>query len=50
MLVQLVEVEYDCQCGTVHRYTEGGVYDYHQDLMIGNKRWIYKEVEIVSQS
>ena len=48
--VQLVEAEYDCQCGETHRYTEGQEYDCHQDLMIGNKRWICKEVEAVSQS
>ncbi len=46
MLLQLVHCEYDCGlCGTVHRYTEGVTYDLHRDLMTGNRRWVYVEVE-----
>ena len=49
MLVRLVECEYDCGlCGTVHRYTEGIVYDLHRDLMTGNRRWSYVEVEEIT--
>lgn len=42
--VQLVECEFDCgMCGEVHRYTEGTLFDLHQDLRTGNKRWIYAD-------
>ena len=33
-----------------HRYSESEVYDYHQDRMVGNKRWIYVEVEVTEQA
>jgi hypothetical protein len=45
--VQLQNAEYDCgQCQTTHSYSDGPPYDEHQDLMVGNKRWIYEEVTV----
>jgi hypothetical protein len=45
MLLQLIAREYDCRCGTVHRYHEGILFELHGDWRLGNDRWIYAEVE-----
>ena len=44
MLLQLIAREYDCRCGTVHRYHEGILFELHGDWRLGNDRWIYAEI------
>jgi hypothetical protein len=43
--VTLTECEYDCEaCQSVHRYSDGEVFEIHADLRMGEKRWIYEAV------
>lgn len=45
--LQVANAVYDCAaCGMVHTYHDGEIYELHQDLMIGVKRWVYQRVTI----
>jgi hypothetical protein len=49
MITEFVKVkdsEYDCaHCGAVHRYSDGTIYQLHQDLASTARRWIIEVIE-----